>query len=99
MLFYSSMSRYNSLRYCILLFYCTVHCCLIFCVLLLVIYVYLTVYIVLLTLPPGVNPIAVNKYLSKVSEIKCSLRMKRYHNSLLHTHKNPQLDPILNSYN
>jgi hypothetical protein len=49
-----SMSRYNFLRYCILslcysvlLFYCAVHCYLFFCVLLVVMYVYLSVYIVL----------------------------------------------------
>jgi hypothetical protein len=63
-LFYSSTSWYNFLYYCILLFYCTVHSYLFFCVLLLVMYVSLTVYIYCtLTLPPGVNPVAVNKYL------------------------------------
>ena len=41
------MSWYNFLSYCIHLFYCAVHCYLFFCVLLLVMYVYLTVYIVL----------------------------------------------------
>jgi hypothetical protein len=71
MLFYSSMSWYSSscyyilsLCYYIFLFYCAVHCYVFFCVLFLVMYVYLTVHIVLLTLPPGVNPIAVNKYQS-----------------------------------
>jgi hypothetical protein len=56
--------------YCTLLFCCAVSCYLFFCVLLFM-YIYLTIYIYIyiyiyctLTLPPGVNPIAVNKYLS-----------------------------------
>jgi hypothetical protein len=53
MLFYSSMPWYNPLCYCILsqcdcilLWYRTVHCYLLFCVVVLVMCVYLTVYIV-----------------------------------------------------
>ena len=83
MLFYSSMSWYNSLCYCIfslccciLLFYCTVHWYLIFlCSSSSYVCVFDCIYC-RLTLPPGVNPIAVNKYpsiyLSKVLRIFCT---------------------------
>jgi hypothetical protein len=48
-----------SLCYCTLLFYCAVHCYLFFFLLCMCTWLYILYFI----LPPGVNPIAVNKYL------------------------------------
>jgi hypothetical protein len=45
-----------SLYYYILLFYCAVHCYLFFCALYLVMYVYLSVYIVLVNTATGCKP-------------------------------------------
>jgi hypothetical protein len=66
LLFYSSMSRYNSLFYSVLLCYCTVHCYLLFCVLLFAMYVLLPIWLCILyfNTVTSVNPITVNNYLS-----------------------------------
>jgi hypothetical protein len=57
------MSWYNFLCYCILLFYCTVHCYLFFCVSSsCYVCVFDSIYCNV-TLPPCVNSVAVNKYL------------------------------------
>ena len=64
LLFYSSMSRYNSLCCCIFLCYRLVIPSSVFCFLLCMYYFVFDRIYFTLTLPPGVNSIAVNKYLS-----------------------------------